>query len=82
MPAFLSPTTPVQKLALLLRDAGADELADRLEQAFADEVELLALTRAERTVMLSALEDPPQELADLRAVLLADHQWRRGEGLD
>jgi hypothetical protein len=32
--------------------------------------------------MLSALEDPPQGLAELRAVLLADHQWRRGEGLD
>jgi hypothetical protein len=32
--------------------------------------------------MLSALEDPPQELGELRAVLLADHQWRRSEGLD
>jgi hypothetical protein len=30
--------------------------------------------------MLSALEDPPQELAELRVVLLADHQWRRGKG--
>jgi hypothetical protein len=28
-----------------------------------------------------SLEDPPQELAELRAVLLADQQWRRGEGL-
>jgi hypothetical protein len=32
--------------------------------------------------MLAALEDPRPELAELRAVLLADHQWRRTEGLD
>ena len=32
--------------------------------------------------MLAALEDPPEELAELGAVLLADHQWRRTEGLD
>jgi hypothetical protein len=32
--------------------------------------------------MLSALDDPPKELGELRAVLLADHQWRRTEGLD
>jgi hypothetical protein len=57
-------------------------LAHRLERAVADDVELLALTLDERALMLSALEDPPQELAELRAVLLADHQWRRVEGLD
>ena len=45
-------------------------------------MKLLALTREERTIMLNALQDPPQELAELRAVLLADHQWRRAEGLD
>ena len=32
--------------------------------------------------MLSVVEDPPEELAELRAVPLADHQWRRDEGLD
>jgi hypothetical protein len=57
-------------------------LAHRLERAVADDVKLLALTLDERALMLSALEDPPQELAELRAVLLADHQWRRVEGLD
>ena len=45
-------------------------------------MKLLALSLDKRALMLSALEDPPQELAELRAVLLADHQWRRGEGLD
>jgi hypothetical protein len=27
----------------------------------------------------AVLEDPPQEPAELPAVLLADHQWRRAE---
>jgi hypothetical protein len=57
-------------------------LADRLDRAVADEVKLLALTLDERALLLAALEDPPQQLAELRAVLLADHQWRRTEGLD
>jgi hypothetical protein len=39
-------------------------------------VKLLALTLDERAIMLAALEDPPQQLAKLRAVLLADHLWR------
>jgi hypothetical protein len=45
-------------------------------------VKLPALTLDERALMLSALEDPPPKLAEPRAVLLADHQWRRSEGLD
>ena len=72
----------VDELAALVRDAGADDLADRLERAVDDNVKLLALTLDERAHLLAALEDPPQELAELRAVLLADHQWRRAEGLD
>ena len=88
------PNDAVQELAVAVREAAelwrdlgqsgvvADELADRLERALADEVKVLALTLDERALMLYALEDPPQELAELRAVLLADHQWRRGEGLD
>ncbi len=76
------PDGAVHELAHPIREAGADDLADRLEQALETEVKLLALTTAERTVMLSALEDPPQELAELRSVLLADHQWRQSEGLD
>ena len=66
-------TDAVHELADLVRDVD-DDLADRLERAPADDVKLLALTLDERAIMLSALEDPPQELAELRAVLLADHQ--------
>jgi hypothetical protein len=44
-----------------------------------DKIKQLALSLDEQALILSALEDPPQELAKLRAVLLADHQWRRGK---
>ena len=76
------PGDAVRKLAGMIWDADEIELADRLERALADDVKLLALTIEERALMLNALEDPPDELAELRAVLLADHQWRRSEGLD
>ena len=62
--------------------AGAIELADRLERALADGVSLLALTIDERAIILAALEDPPADLAELRGVLLNEHQWRHREGLD
>jgi len=76
------PDDAIEELAALVRIAGAVELANRLEQALDDKVKLLALSLDDRALMLSAFEDPPQELAEVRAVLLADHQWRRSEGLD
>ena len=76
------PNDAVRELAGIVWDFGAIELADRLERAVETEVKLLALTIDERALLLSALEDPPEELAELRAVLLADHQWRDAEGLD
>ena len=57
-------------------------LSDRLEVALADGMALLALTIDERAIILAALEDPPQELAELRAVLLNEHAWRQSTGLD
>lgn len=75
------PTAATVELAGIVRTAGAEELADRLEKALADEVKILALTIAERSVILNALDDPPQELAELRAVLLNEHQWRQSEGM-
>jgi hypothetical protein len=44
-------------------------------------VALLALTIDERAIILAALEDPPDGLAELRSVLLNEHQWRQREGL-
>ena len=55
---------------------------DRLERAVTDGVNLLALTIDERAIILDQLEDPPDGLAELRAVLLNEHQWRQREGLD
>jgi hypothetical protein len=50
------------EVASMVRTAGAVELADRLEQALADDVSLLALTIDERAIILAALEDPPEGL--------------------
>ena len=76
------PDPAVEGLAELVRTTGADDLADRLESAVADGVKLIAFTLDERALLLAALEDPQPELAELRAVLLADHQWRRREGIE
>ncbi len=72
----------VAELADTVRTAGADELADRLEQALDDDVKLLALTIGARAIILATLEDPPDGLAQLRAVLLNEHQWRQRTGHD
>jgi hypothetical protein len=53
--------------------AGADELADGLERALREEVKLLALTIDERAIIMAALEDPPEGLVELRAVLTNEH---------
>jgi hypothetical protein len=45
-------------------------------------VVLLALTIDERAIILAALEDPPDGLAELRAVLLNEHEWCQQSGLD
>jgi hypothetical protein len=44
-------------------------------------VKILALEIAEREPILTALEDPPAELAELCGVLLREFEWRRAEGL-
>src|ERR687897_2769261 len=62
------PDNAIGGLAELVRAADADDLADRLERALHDDVKLRALTTDERAIILSALEDPPEGLAELRAV--------------
>jgi hypothetical protein len=51
-------------------------------QTLDDGVSLLALTIDERAIILDSLDDPPEGLAELRAVLLNEHRWRQREGLD
>jgi hypothetical protein len=69
------------ELAGLVAAAGADALAERLRRGLADDVKLLALTLDERSVILGTLDDPPDGLAELRGVLLNEHEWRNREGL-
>ena len=73
------PADAVHELARLIRATGGDDLADQFERAVDDQVKLLALTLPERAVVLTALEDPPAELAELGAVLLAE--WRVAHNL-
>ena len=62
--------------------AGNDDLADRLERALTNEVRLLGLSIEERIRIFYVLDDPPDELAELRGVLVREVEWRRREGLD
>ena len=46
------------------------------------ETRVLALTVVDRESMLRALDEPPTDaLAELRGVLLSEHEWRVREGL-
>lgn len=71
----------VLELARLIRDAGVDDTAARLEDAYDLETKVLALTIADREAILRTLEDPPEGLAELRGVLLAEHEGRVRHGL-
>ena len=70
------PVAPaaVAELVALVRDAGAADLSDRLDHALDEDVKLLALTIDERAIILAALEDPPDGLAELRGVLANEHR--------
>jgi hypothetical protein len=41
----------------------------------------VALTIPDREAILRALDDPPKGLAELRGVLLREHEWRLRVGL-
>jgi hypothetical protein len=71
----------VLELATLLRAAGFDDGAERLEDAHHLDTKVLALTVPEREVILRSLEDAPSGLAELCKVLLQEHSWRKRVGL-
>jgi len=60
----------VLELARLLRDAGVDDTAERLEDAYDAERRVLALTIPEREAILRALEDPREEERKLARIIL------------
>ena len=74
------PTVPdhaVEDLAQMVRAAGADELADRLERSVDAGVALLALTIDQRAIILATLEDPPEGSPSFAAYCSAN---TNGEG--
>jgi hypothetical protein len=71
----------VLELARLLNDGGFDDTAEALVVALEAEQALVALTIQDREAILRTLNAPPAGLAELRGVLIREHEWRVREGL-
>lgn len=69
------------EIARRLRDTAFDDTAERLEDGYDRETKVLALTIPALEAIFRVLEDCPVELAELRAVLLREHECRRRERL-
>jgi hypothetical protein len=68
----------------LVRELAAivdEPTATMLERALEVETVILALSIEDRERIIRALDDPPEGLAELRGVLLQEHEWRVREGL-
>ena len=70
----------VLELARRLRDGQFVDTADKLEQAWSQEAKQVALETDDRQALLSVLVDGPDELAELRSVLLQEHERNLGGG--
>jgi hypothetical protein len=68
-------------LARMLYDAGFDDTAEALVVALEDEQEIVGLSIEDREAILRTLDHPPVGLAQLRGVLLTEHEWRMRQGL-
>jgi hypothetical protein len=68
-------------LAGMLRDAGLDTTAEKLENGYDRETKILALSIADPESILRVIEGGPDEYVELRATLLKEHEWRVREGL-
>ena len=68
----------ILELARLVDDGA---LGSRLESAYSRMTKVLALTVPERETIIHALDNPPPELEELRAVLLREHLGRVRDGL-
>ena len=71
----------VLELARLAREVGFNYLAEKLETAYDRETRVLGLSIDEREMIIRSLDDPPESLAELRGVLVREHEWRVREGL-
>ena len=68
------------ELASRLSRDGFDRTERMLLEALTNGQEFVALSDEDREAMLAVLDHPPPELAELRGVLFADLNWRRGYG--
>jgi hypothetical protein len=55
--------------------------ATLLHAALERKTAIIALTIEDRERILRALDDPPESLAELRGVLMREHEWRVRERL-
>ena len=71
-------TSPISQR--LLFDAGFEDSGDALFDALDAGCDLVALSITDREAILRVLDDPPHGLAELRGVLLAEHEGRVRQG--
>ena len=70
------------ELDRLLRDTGFDDTAEALVVALEAGQAIVALSTQDREAIVRTLDDPQTDsLAELRGVLLREHEWRVREGL-
>ena len=69
------------ELVKRLRRAAFEHQADTIEGALVAGQAEVSLTLPDRLAVLTVLDDPPDGLAELRGVLLSEHEWARREGL-
>ena len=75
------PEKHVALLAEFLLAAGFEDTADVLLLGLDAGQDLVALSIQDREAIVRVLDDPPDVLAELRRVLLRDHERRAREGL-
>jgi hypothetical protein len=78
MPSLMLAGVPVRHQDVLdlvqrLLEAGFEDTADALAVALDAGQRLVAVTVQDREAILRVLEEPPDELAELRGVLLREH---------
>jgi hypothetical protein len=71
------PKEAVRELARLVDEP----TASLLEKAIELQTAVVGLSIEDRERVLRALDDPPEQLAELRGVLLREREWRVREGL-
>ena len=74
------PRVAMAEVALELRDAGEQSLADKILAALNRGERRLALSQDERHRLIPALDDPPAGLEELRVALVQGAAWSQAEG--